>query len=44
MELWRAGGDPTTIVETLTMHPRFVKEVLKEYDELINVWKKFKEA
>ena len=44
MELWRAGEDPITIVETLRVHPRFVKEVLKEYDELINEWKRFKEA
>lgn len=44
MELWRAGEDPITVVETLRVHPRFVKEVLKEYDELLNEWKKFKEA
>jgi hypothetical protein len=44
LELWRAGEDPITVVETLRVHPRFVKEVLKEYDELTNEWKKFKEA
>ncbi len=44
LELWKAGEDPMTVVETLRVHPRFVKEVLKEYDELINEWKKFKEA
>jgi hypothetical protein len=44
LELWKAGEDPITIVETLRVHPRFVKEVLKEYDELITEWKKFKEA
>jgi len=44
LELWKDGEDPITIVETLRVHPRFVKEVLKEYDELINEWKKFKEA
>jgi hypothetical protein len=44
LELWRAGEDPMTVVETLRVHPRFVKEVLKEYDELLNEWKKFKEA
>ena len=44
LELWKAGEDPLTIVGTLRVHPRFVKEVLKEYDELINEWKKFKEA
>src|SRR5271170_2482824 len=42
LELWKEGEDPITIVETLRVHPRFVKEVLKEYDELINEWKKFK--
>jgi hypothetical protein len=44
LELWKEGEDPITVVETLRVHPRFVKEVLKEYDELINEWKKFKEA
>ncbi len=44
LELWKDGEDPITIVETLRVHPRFVKEVLKEYDELITEWKKFKEA
>jgi len=44
LELWKTGEDPITVVETLRVHPRFVKEVLKEYDELINEWKKFKEA
>jgi len=44
LELWKTGEDPLTIVGTLRVHPRFVKEVLKEYDELINEWKKFKEA
>ena len=44
LELWKAGEDPIEVVETLRVHPRFVKEVLKEYDELINEWKKFKEA
>lgn len=44
LELWKAGEDPLTVVETLRVHPRFVKEVLKEYDELMNEWKKFKEA
>ena len=44
LELWKAGEDPITVVETLRVHPRFVKEVLKEYDELLNEWKKFKEA
>jgi hypothetical protein len=44
LELWRQGEPPITIVETLRVHPRFVKEVLKEYDDLINEWKKFREA
>ena len=44
LELWKAGEDPIAIVTTLRVHPRFVKEVLKEYDELINEWKKFNAA
>jgi hypothetical protein len=44
LELWRAGEDPVTVVETLRVHPRFVKEVLREYDELLNEWKKFNVA
>jgi len=44
LELWKGGEDPLSIVTTLRVHPRFAKEVLKEYDELINEWQKFKEA
>jgi hypothetical protein len=44
LELWKAGVDPASVVETLRVHPRFVKEVLKEYDELLNEWKKFSVA
>ena len=44
LELWKAGEDPLSIVGTLRLHPRFVKEVLREYDELVNEWRKFKEA
>ena len=44
LELWKSGEDPFTVVSMLRVHPRLVKEVLKEYDELINEWKKFKEA
>ena len=44
LELWRAGVEPLEIVTTLRVHPRFVKDVLKEYDELMNEWKKFREA
>ncbi len=45
LELWRTGEDPLTVIATLRVHPRFVKDAaLKEYDELITEWKKFKEA
>jgi hypothetical protein len=44
LELWKSGDDPLTVVATLRVHPRFVKEVLKEYDELITEWRKYKEA
>ena len=44
LELWKDGEDPITVVETLRVHPRFVKEVLKEYDELLNDWKKSSEV
>jgi hypothetical protein len=44
LEMWKQGDDPLGIVSTLRLHPRFVKEVLKEYDELLTEWKKFKEA
>lgn len=44
LELWKSGTDPFTVVSTLRVHPKVVKEVLKEYDELLNEWKKFKEA
>lgn len=44
LELWKTGEDPFNVVASLRLHPRFVKEVLKEYDELLNEWKKFKEA
>jgi hypothetical protein len=44
LELWRSGSDPLTVISTLRVHPRFVKEVLAEYDELLNEWKKFREA
>jgi hypothetical protein len=44
LEHWSAGSDPLTVISSLRVHPRFVKEVLKEYDELLNEWKKFKEA
>ncbi len=44
LELWKSGSDPLTVISTLRVHPRMVKDVLKEYDELLNEWKKFKEA
>ena len=44
LESWRAGMEPLELVTTLRVHPRVVKEVLKEYDELLNEWKRFKEA
>jgi hypothetical protein len=44
LDLWKAGEDPFSIVAALRVHPRFVKEVLKEYDELVNEWRKFKVA
>jgi hypothetical protein len=44
LELWKSGSDPFTVISTLRVHPSVVKEVLKEYDELLNEWKKFKEA
>jgi hypothetical protein len=44
LDLWKAGEDPITIIAALRVHPRFVKEVLKEFDELVNEWRKFKVA
>jgi hypothetical protein len=44
LDLWKSGEDPLSVISTLRVHPRFVKEVVKEYDELLNEWKKFKEA
>jgi len=44
LELWRSGTEPLAIISSLKVHPKFVKDVLKEYDELLNEWKKFKEA
>ena len=44
LELWKSGEDPLSIVGTLRLHPRFVKEVLREYDELVTEGRKFKEA
>ena len=44
LEMWKGGAAPLVIVISLKLHPRFVKEVLKEYDELLNEWKRFREA
>ena len=44
LELWKSGSNPLMVIATLRVHPRFVKEVLSEYDELLNEWKKFREA
>jgi C2H2-type zinc finger len=44
LEMWKGGAEPFDILTSLKLHPRFVKEVLKEYDELMLEWKRFKEA
>jgi len=44
LEMWKGGAEPFEILTSLKLHPRFVKEVLKEYDELLIEWKRFKEA
>ena len=44
LEMWKGGAEPFDIVTSLKLHPRFVKEVLKEYDELLTEWKRFKEV
>jgi hypothetical protein len=44
LEMWKGGAEPFDILTSLKLHPRFVKEVLKEYDELLIEWKRFKEA
>jgi hypothetical protein len=44
LELWQSGSNPLAVISALRVHPRFVKEVLADYDELLNEWKKFREA
>jgi len=44
LELWKSGSDPFKVISTLRIHPKVVKEVLREYDDLLNEWKQFKEA
>ena len=44
LQMWKGGADPFDVVTSLKLHPRFVKDVLKEFDELLTEWKRFKEA
>ena len=44
LEMWKGGAEPFDILTSLKLHPRFVKEVLKENDEILNECKRFKEA
>jgi hypothetical protein len=44
LQMWKGGAEPFDVVTSLKLHPRFVKEVLKEYDELLTEWRMFKEA
>ena len=43
LQMWKEGADPFEVVTSLKLHPRFVKDVLKEFDELLTEWKRFKE-
>ena len=38
--MWKGGRDPFSIVSSLRVQPGFVRKVLKDYDELLNEWKK----
>ena len=42
--MWKGGADPFDVVTSLKLHPRFGMEVLKEFDELLTEWRRFKEA
>ena len=42
--MWKGGADPFDVVTSLKLHPRFVREVLKEFDELLTEWRRFREA
>ncbi len=44
LEMWKGGTDPYSIITSLRIHPMFVSGVLKEYDELLNEWKKSSEV
>lgn len=44
LEMWKKGSDPFGIVTALRVHPGFIKGVLKEYDELLNEWRRSTEA
>lgn len=44
LEMWRKGSEPFAIVTALRVHPGFIKGVLKEYDELLNEWRRSTEA
>lgn len=43
-EMWKERKHPDDIIVALRVHPRFVREVFKEYGELLNEWKKCSEA
>ena len=42
--MWKRGRDPYSIVSSLRVPPGFVRKVLKDYDELLNEWKKSSEV
>ena len=42
--MWKKGSEPFGIVTALRVHPGFIKGVLKEYDELLNEWRRSTEA
>lgn len=44
LEMWKKGNEPFGIVTALRVHPGFIKGVLKEYDELLNEWRRSTEA
>lgn len=44
LEMWKNGVDPYKVIQSLRVHPKFVKEVLSGFDELLVEWKKSSEA
>jgi len=44
LEMWKEGNEPYSIITSLRVHPIFVRGVLREYDDLLNEWKKSSEA